>query len=107
MGKVVDLAAAAIIASAGYFRVNAGIAWTGVRFIADRFIRFGSVQTTLCARAAFVEEVLLALESCGTVIDDTDARMVDVDTEIGDAIVAATVYVARAAFIAGDCVEKV
>ena len=54
-----------------------------------------------------MEEVLLALESCGTVIDDTDARMVDVDSEIGDAIVAATVYVARAAFIAGDCVEKV
>ena len=107
MGQVVDLAAAAIIASAGYFRVNAGIAWTGVRFIADRFIRFGSVQTTLCARAAFVEEVLLALESCGTVIDDTDARMVDVDTEIGSGIVAATLYVARAAFIAGDCVEKV
>ena len=32
--------------------------------------------------------------------------MVDVDTEIGFGNVAATVYVARAAFIAGDCVEK-
>ena len=107
IGKVVDLAAAAIIASAGYFRVNAGIAWNGVQFIADCFSRDARVQTTLCARAAFVEEVLLALESLGTVIDDTDARMVDVDTEIGFGNVAATVYVARAAFIAGDCVEKV
>ena len=63
IGKVVDLAAAAIIASAGYFRVNAGIAWNGVQFIADCFSRDARVQTTLCARAAFVEEVLLALES--------------------------------------------
>ena len=63
IGKVVDLAAAAIIASAGYFRVNAGIAFIGVRSIADCFSRDDRVQTTLIARAAFVEEVLLALES--------------------------------------------
>jgi hypothetical protein len=54
LGKVVDVAAAAIIASAGYFRVNAGIAWTDVHFIADCFSRDGRVQTTLIARAAFI-----------------------------------------------------
>ena len=63
IGKVVDVAAAAIIASAGYFRVNAGIAFIGVRSIADCFSRDVRVQTTLIARAGFVEEVLLALGS--------------------------------------------
>ena len=83
----------------------------GVRSIADCFIRDVRVQTTLlCARAAFVEEILLARESRGPasgVIGDTDARMVGVNTDIDIGIVAATRVFAGAAFIAGDCVEKV
>ena len=79
----------------------------GVRFIADCFIRDVRVQTTLlCARAAFVEEILLARESRGPasgVIGDTDARMVGVNTDVDIGIVAA--IIARATFIARDCVN--
>lgn len=64
----------------------------------------------VCAWAAFVEEILLARESWGPasgVIGDTDARMVGVNTVIDNGIVAATRVFAGAAFIAGNCVEKV
>ena len=58
-----------------------------------------------CARAAFVEEILLARQSSGPVsISDTDARMVGVNTDVVIGIVTA---IARATFIARDCVKNI
>ena len=58
-----------------------------------------------CARAAFVEEILLARQSSGPVsISDTDARMVGVNTDVDIGFVTA---IARATFIARDCVKNI
>ena len=71
------------------------------------FVAASIARRISCARAAFVEEILFARESrspASGVIGDTDARMVRVNTDVDIGFVVA---IARATFIARDCVKKI